>query len=145
MVSSKENFLLHLDIQWSDYLASIDKISSVFEDMDTVFEWDMLGNVEPKYSLDYSSKVEELGLTLFRDKVICHDSLNGLLRKALSDMNEDEGNLTANSAAKRACEMLIKLGVKDLIPCKKKFNVSKHICQPQVCCDCPLGKRIRTN
>ena len=126
LASIGKNFLLDLNIQWSDYNASIDKIISVFESMDTVWLWDVYINVEPDHDLGYPEDVEDLALTLFRDKVIHHDCIRKQLRKELSDMirDGDEGNTISNSAAKSTCEILMVLEVKDLIP---KENVKKML------------------
>ena len=71
-------------------------------------------------------KVYNMGLSLFRNKVIHHDCIRKQLRKELSDMirDGDEGNTISNSAAKSTCEILMVLEVKDLIP---KENVKKML------------------
>ena len=92
------NFLQTLNAAWSDHQTSMVMIRDILMYMDRVYV--QQNNCENVYNL---------GLILFRDKVVRYKGINSYLRTTLLDMikNERKGELIDRPAVKNACQVNI--------------------------------------
>ncbi|XP_052783595.1 cullin-3-like [Mya arenaria] len=100
--SLNNNFLLTLNSAWSDHQTSMVMIRDILMYMDRVYV--QQNNVDNVYNL---------GLKIFRDEVVRHQSINEHLRHTLLDMvaKERRGEVVDRGAVKNACQMLMILGI----------------------------------
>ncbi|XP_055868404.1 cullin-3-B-like [Biomphalaria glabrata] len=96
------NFLQTLNAAWNDHQTSMVMIRDILMYMDRVYV--QQNNVENVYNL---------GLIIFRDKVVRHSSIRDHLRSTLLDMvaKERRGEVVDRGAVKNACQMLMILGI----------------------------------
>ena len=90
------NFLQTLNAAWSDHQTSMVMIRDILMYMDRVYV--QQNNCENVYNL---------GLILFRDKVVRYGCINNHLRQTLLDMimKERKGELIDRPAVKNACQV----------------------------------------
>ncbi|KAH9488998.1 Cullin-3B [Bulinus truncatus] len=96
------NFLQTLNAAWNDHQTSMVMIRDILMYMDRVYV--QQNNVENVYNL---------GLIIFRDKVVRHSSIRDHLRSTLLEMvaKERRGEVVDRGAVKNACQMLMILGI----------------------------------
>ncbi len=96
------NFLQTLNAAWNDHQTSMVMIRDILMYMDRVYV--QQNNCENVYNL---------GLLLFRDKVVRHGCVGTHLRTTLLDMisRERRGEVINRLAVKNACQMLMQLGI----------------------------------
>ena len=101
-LSLQNNFLHTLNTAWSDHQTSMVMIRDILMYMDRVYV--QQNNCENVYNL---------GLILFRDKVVRHGCIGKNLRDTLLDMimRERRGEVIDRMAVKNACQMLMLLGI----------------------------------
>jgi len=102
LASLNNNFLQQLNMAWSDHQTSMVMIRDILMYMDRVYV--QQNNCENVYNL---------GLMLFRDKVVRYGSISSHLRQTLLDkiMKERRGEVIDRLAVKNACQMLMMLGI----------------------------------
>ena len=102
LASLNNNFLHTLNMAWSDHQTSMVMIRDILMYMDRVYV--QQNNCENVYNL---------GLMLFRDKVVRYGSISSHLRQTLLDkiMKERRGEVIDRLAVKNACQMLMMLGI----------------------------------
>ena len=102
LVSLNNNFLQTLNAAWSDHQTSMVMIRDILMYMDRVYV--QQNNCENVYNL---------GLILFRDKVVRYGCIGKHLRDTLLDMimRERRGEVIDRLAVKNACQMLMLLGI----------------------------------
>jgi len=102
VVSLNNNFLQTLNSAWSDHQTSMVMIRDILMYMDRVYV--QQNNCENVYNL---------GLILFRDKVVRYGCIGKHLRDTLLDMimRERRGEVIDRLAVKNACQMLMLLGI----------------------------------
>jgi len=100
--SLNNNLLQTLNASWSDHTTSMVMIRDILMYMDRVYV--QQNNCENVYNL---------GLILFRDKVVRHGCIGKNLRDTLLDMimRERRGEVIDRMAVKNACQMLMLLGI----------------------------------
>jgi len=100
--SLNNNFLHTLNMAWSDHQTSMVMIRDILMYMDRVYV--QQNNCENVYNL---------GLMLFRDKVVRYGSICHHLRITLLDliMKERRGEVIDRLAVRNACQMLMMLGI----------------------------------
>jgi len=100
--SLNNNLLQTLNAAWSDHTTSMVMIRDILMYMDRVYV--QQNNCENVYNL---------GLILFRDKVVRHGCIGKNLRDTLLDMimRERRGEVIDRMAVKNACQMLMLLGI----------------------------------
>ena len=96
------NFLQKLNSAWDDHQTNMVMIRDILMYMDRVYV--QQNNCENVYNL---------GLMLFRDKVVRYGSISSHLRQTLLDkiMKERRGEVIDRLAVKNACQMLMMLGI----------------------------------
>ena len=99
LASLNNNFLQTLNAAWSDHQTSMVMIRDILMYMDRVY-----------VQQNSCENVYNLGLILFRDKVVRHDSINNHLRITLLDMimRERKGEVIDRPAVKNACQVHFK-------------------------------------
>jgi len=102
LAALNNNFLQTLNATWSDHQTSMVMIRDILMYMDRVYV--QQNNCENVYNL---------GLMLFRDKVVRYGGIGDHLRKTLLDMIKKErgGEVIDRLAVKNACQMLMLLGI----------------------------------
>jgi cullin 3 len=95
------NFLQTLNAAWNDHQTSMVMIRDILMYMDRV------------YVQNHCESVYNLGLVLFRDKVVRYGSVGTHLRTTLLDMimKERRGEVIDRTAVRAACNMLMQLGI----------------------------------
>ena len=102
LTSLNSNFLHTLNMAWSDHQTSMVMIRDILMYMDRVYV--QQNNCENVYNL---------GLMLFRDKVVRYGMVSNHLRQTLLDliMKERRGEVIDRTAVRNACKMLMMLGI----------------------------------
>ena len=100
--SLNNNFLQTLNSSWNDHQTSMVMIRDILMYMDRVYV--QQNNCENVYNL---------GLVIFRDKIVRYGSIGNHLRHILLDMiaRERRGEVIDRGAIKNACQMLMMLGI----------------------------------
>jgi len=100
--SLNNNFLQTLNAAWNDHQTSMVMIRDILMYMDRVYV--QQNNCENVYNL---------GLVIFRDKVVRYGSIGNHLRVTLLNMimKERRGEIIDRLAIKNACQMLMMLGI----------------------------------
>lgn len=100
--SLNNNFLQTLNIAWNDHQTSMVMIRDILMYMDRVYV--QQNNVDNVYNL---------GLMIFRDKVVRCSTIRTHLRDTLLDMvaKERKGEVVDRGPVKNACQMLMILGI----------------------------------
>ncbi|PAV88495.1 hypothetical protein WR25_23120 [Diploscapter pachys] len=99
---NKGNFLKTLNEAWTDHTTAMVMIRDILMYMDRVYV--QQSNVETVY---------HLGLSIFRDEVVCQNNIIEHLRATLLSLIAEErrGNTIAWQGIKNACQMLVALGI----------------------------------
>lgn len=102
LASLNNNFLQTLNSSWNDHQTSMVMIRDILMYMDRVYV--QQNNCENVYNL---------GLVIFRDKIVRYGSIGNHLRHILLDMiaKERRGEVIDRGAIKNACQMLMMLGI----------------------------------
>jgi len=102
LAALNNNFLQTLNAAWNDHQTSMVMIRDILMYMDRVYV--QQNNCENVYNL---------GLVIFRDKVVRYGSIGNHLRVTLLDMimKERRGEVIDRLAIKNACQMLMMLGI----------------------------------
>lgn len=100
--SLNNNFLQTLNAAWNDHQTSMVMIRDILMYMDRVYV--QQNNCENVYNL---------GLVIFRDKIVRYGCIGNHLRVTLLDMiaKERRGEVIDRGAIKNACQMLMMLGI----------------------------------
>lgn len=100
--SLQNNFLQTLNSAWNDHQTSMVMIRDILMYMDRVY-----------VQQNNCDNVYNLGLILFRDKVVRYGCISNHLRMTLLEliMKERRGELIDRPAVKNACQMLMLLGI----------------------------------
>lgn len=111
--SLNTNFLKVLTLAWDDHQTAMVIIRNIFMYMDQVYV--------QQNRLD---DVHNLGLIIFRDQVFLHSCIRDQLRLTLLDMvaHERKGNVVDRADIKKACQMLMTLGMNDRSVYQKEFE-----------------------
>lgn len=102
LASLNNNFLQTLNAAWSDHQTSMVMIRDILMYMDRVY-----------VQQNNCDNVYNLGLILFRDKVVRYGCIGNHLRVTLLDMimKERKGEVIDRLAVRNACQMLMMLGI----------------------------------
>lgn len=102
LTALNNNFLQTLNSAWNDHQTSMVMIRDILMYMDRVYV--QQNNVDNVYNL---------GLMIFREKVVRHPMIRDHLRSTLLEMvaRERRGEVVDRGAVKNACQMLMVLGI----------------------------------
>ncbi len=106
------NFLQTLNAAWNDHQTSMVMIRDILMYMDRV------------YVQNNHDSVYNVGLQLFRDKIVRHDNVGLHLRATLLDLirNERRGEVIDRAAVRAACNMLMQLGIDSRAVYEEEFE-----------------------